>query len=68
VPDGCRFDAGDQLRGVDDLDTRLTATAPRIAHAYARPEKFHVYQEAPPEIAHKIAEARKKELEEAKKD
>jgi len=31
-------------------------------------QKFHVYQEAPPEIAHKIAEARKKELEEAKKD
>jgi len=31
-------------------------------------QKFHVYQEAPPEIAHKIADARKKELEEAKKD
>jgi len=31
-------------------------------------QKFHVYQEAPPEIAHKIAEARKKEMEEAKKD
>ena len=31
-------------------------------------QKFHVYQETPPEIAHKIAEARKKELEEAKKD
>ncbi len=31
-------------------------------------QKFHVYQEAPPEIAHKIAEARKKELEEAKRD
>src|SRR6267143_1105058 len=29
-------------------------------------QKFHVYQEAPPETAHKIAEARKKELEEAK--
>jgi elongation factor G len=28
--------------------------------------KFHVYQEAPPEIAHKVADARKKELEEAK--
>jgi len=31
-------------------------------------QKFHVYQEAPPEIAHKIADARKKELEEARKD
>jgi elongation factor G len=31
-------------------------------------QKFHVYQEAPPEIAHKIADARKKELEEAKKE
>ena len=31
-------------------------------------QKFHVYQEAPPETAHKIAEARKKELEEAKRD
>jgi elongation factor G len=28
--------------------------------------KFHVYQEAPPETAHKVADARKKELEEAK--
>ncbi len=28
--------------------------------------KFHVYQEAPPEVAHKVADARKKELEEAK--
>jgi elongation factor G len=28
--------------------------------------KFHVYQEAPPEVAHKVMEARKKELEEAK--
>jgi len=31
-------------------------------------QKFHVYQEAPPEIAHKIADARKKELEEARKE
>ena len=31
-------------------------------------QKFHVYQEAPPEIAHKIADTRKKELEEAKKE
>ena len=29
-------------------------------------QKFHVYQEVPPEAAHKVAEARKKELEEAK--
>ena len=28
--------------------------------------KFHVYQEVPPEVAHKVIEARKKELEEAK--
>ena len=28
--------------------------------------KFHVYQEVPPEAAHKVIEARKKELEEAK--
>ena len=31
-------------------------------------QKFHVYQETPPDIAHKVAEGRKKELEEAKKD
>ena len=31
-------------------------------------QKFHVYQETPPEIAHKIADARKKELEEARKE
>ncbi|HXF96320.1 MAG TPA: elongation factor G [Gemmatimonadales bacterium] len=30
-------------------------------------QKFHVYQEVPPEIAQKIAEARKKDLEEAAK-
>ena len=29
-------------------------------------QKFHVYQEVPPEAAHKVAETRKKELEEAK--
>lgn len=29
-------------------------------------QKFHVYQEVPPEVAQKIAEARKKALEEAK--
>jgi hypothetical protein len=28
--------------------------------------KFHVYQDTPPEIAAKVTEARKKELEEAK--
>ena len=28
--------------------------------------KFHVYQEVPPEVAHRVIEARKKELEEAK--
>src|SRR2546422_7028920 len=27
--------------------------------------KFHVYQEVPPEVAHRVIEARKKELEEA---
>jgi elongation factor G len=31
-------------------------------------QKFHVYQETPPDIAQKVAEARKKELEEAKKE
>jgi len=30
-------------------------------------QKFHLYQEVPPEAAHKVAEARKKELEEATK-
>ena len=29
-------------------------------------QKFHLYQEVPPEAAHKVAETRKKELEEAK--
>jgi elongation factor G len=29
-------------------------------------QKFHVYQEAPPEVAHKVADSRKKETEEAK--
>jgi elongation factor G len=29
-------------------------------------QKFHVYQEVPPEVAHKVVEARKKELAEAK--
>ena len=29
-------------------------------------QKFHLYQEVPPEAAHKVADARKKELEEAK--
>lgn len=28
-------------------------------------QKFHAYQEAPPDVAHKVAEARKQELEEA---
>ena len=28
--------------------------------------KFHVYQEVPPEVVHRVIEARKKELEEAK--
>ena len=30
-------------------------------------QKFHVYQEAPPDVAHKVADARKKELEETAK-
>ncbi|HEX4574713.1 MAG TPA: elongation factor G [Gemmatimonadales bacterium] len=29
-------------------------------------QKFHVYQEVPPEVAHKVVDARKKELEQAK--
>src|SRR3989454_7795419 len=29
-------------------------------------QKFHVYQEVPPEVAHRLVDARKKELEEAK--
>jgi hypothetical protein len=28
--------------------------------------KFHVYQDAPPDVAAKVTESRKKELEEAK--
>jgi len=28
--------------------------------------KFHVYQEVPPEVAHKLVETRKKEMAEAK--
>ena len=31
-------------------------------------QKFYTYQEAPPDVAHKVADARKKELEEAKKE
>jgi elongation factor G len=31
-------------------------------------QTFFTYQEAPPDVAHKVADARKKELEEAKKD
>jgi elongation factor G len=31
-------------------------------------QKFHVYQETPPDIAQKVAEGRKKELEEAKRE
>ena len=31
-------------------------------------QKFHVYQETPPDVAHKVADARKKELEDAKKE
>jgi len=31
-------------------------------------QKFHVYQEVPPDVAHKVVEARKQELEEAKKE
>ncbi len=31
-------------------------------------QKFHIYQEVPPDVVHKIVETRTKELEEAKKD
>ena len=31
-------------------------------------QKFHVYQDVPPDVAHKIVDARKKELAEAKKE
>jgi elongation factor G len=30
-------------------------------------QKFHLYQEAPPDVAHKVADTRKKEIEEAAK-
>ena len=31
-------------------------------------QKLHIYQEVPPDVANKVVEAHKKELEEAKKD
>jgi translation elongation factor EF-G len=31
-------------------------------------QTFHVYQETPPDVAHKVADARKKELEDARKE
>src|SRR5213594_3358416 len=51
-----------------ELD-RYATTLHSITHGRGTyRQKFHVYQEAPPEIAHKIADTRKKELEEAKKE
>src|SRR3989449_3592497 len=51
-----------------DLD-RYTTSLHSLTHGRGTyRQKFHVYQEAPPEIAHKIADTRKKELEEAKKE
>jgi len=49
-----------------ELD-RYATTLHSITHGRGTYKmKFHVYQDAPPEIAAKITEARKKELEEAK--
>ncbi|MGH7700781.1 MAG: elongation factor G [Gemmatimonadales bacterium] len=49
-----------------ELD-RYATTLHSITHGRGTyRQKFHVYQEAPPDIAQKIAEARKQELEEAK--
>jgi elongation factor G len=49
-----------------ELD-RYATTLHSITHGRGTyRQKFHVYQEVPPEAAHKVAEMRKKELEEAK--
>jgi len=51
-----------------ELD-RYATTLHSITHGRGTyRQKFHIYQEVPPEVAAKIAEARKKELEEAKKE
>jgi elongation factor G len=51
-----------------ELD-RYATTLHSITHGRGTyRQKFHIYQEVPPEVAGKIAEARKKELEEAKKE
>ncbi|HUL48760.1 MAG TPA: elongation factor G [Gemmatimonadales bacterium] len=50
-----------------ELD-RYATTLHSITHGRGTyRQKFHLYQEMPPEAAHKVAEARKKELEEAAK-
>jgi elongation factor G len=49
-----------------ELD-RYATTLHSITHGRGTyRQKFHLYQEVPPDAAHKVAEARKKELEEAK--
>jgi elongation factor G len=51
-----------------ELD-RYATTLHSITHGRGTyRQKFHIYQEVPPEVAAKIADARKKELEEAKKE
>jgi elongation factor G len=50
-----------------ELD-RYATTLHSITHGRGTyRQKFHVYQEAPPDVAHKVADNRKKELEEAAK-
>ena len=49
-----------------ELD-RYATTLHSITHGRGTyRSKFHVYQEVPPDAAQKVAEVRKKELEEAK--
>jgi elongation factor G len=49
-----------------ELD-RYATTLHSITHGRGTYKmKFHVYQDAPPDVAAKVTEARKKELEEAK--
>jgi elongation factor G len=49
-----------------ELD-RYATTLHSITHGRGTYKmKFHVYQDAPPDVAARVTEARKKELEEAK--
>ena len=49
-----------------ELD-RYATTLHSITHGRGTyRQKFHIYEQVPPEVAHKVAETRKKELEEEK--